>query len=375
MNSNMQERIIEDRKQIHYKQLDGLRFIAVFAVMICHWVAYKWVVLIPFGSMGVNLFFVLSGFLITRILLIDSDNKNESIYQKLKRFYIRRSLRIFPIYYLVIIIFSIVNLQPVRDNLFVLFSYLFNLKLSLPGQWEGGKLASIAHLWSLSVEEQFYLFFPFLIFYFNHANKLRLIIVMIAIGLLSRMVLAYFNAPINSLYMFTTACFDSFGIGALLAYSILFKLDLLKKILNNNFLFITSIVLFVGVTAYGRNFISNYGECRTVFERFFFSIACFWIIGKAVVFEYKGWLKIFLEQKIIVYLGKISYGLYLFHPFVEKIINTMSNRFKPFNQFFSTITGEHMIFRAGFYGIASIVVAAISWKVIEKPINELKNKF
>jgi peptidoglycan/LPS O-acetylase OafA/YrhL len=375
MNSNMQERIIEDRKQIHYKQLDGLRFIAVFAVMICHWVAYKWVVLIPFGSMGVNLFFVLSGFLITRILLIDSDNKNESIYQKLKRFYIRRSLRIFPIYYLVIIIFAIVNLQPVRDNLFVLFSYLFNLKLSLPGQWEGGKLASIAHLWSLSVEEQFYLFFPFLIFYFNHANKLRLIIVMIAIGLLSRMVLAYFNAPINSLYMFTTACFDSFGIGALLAYSILFKLDLLKKILNNNFLFITSIVLFVGVTAYGRNFISNYGECRTVFERFFFSIACFWIIGKAVVFEYKGWLKIFLEQKIIVYLGKISYGLYLFHPFVEKIINTMSNRFKPFNQFFSTITGEHMIFRAGFYGIASIVVAAISWKVIEKPINELKNKF
>ena len=139
---------------IYFKQLDGLRCIAVMSVLICHWVRYHFVMLIPFGSMGVNLFFVISGFLITRILLISKDeNGDRSMASPMKKFYIRRTLRIFPIYYLTIFFLFLVNFPAIRENVAWLLTYTFNIKLSFQGVWEMDKMHHLLHLWSLSVEE------------------------------------------------------------------------------------------------------------------------------------------------------------------------------------------------------------------------------
>lgn len=359
-------------KGAYFKQLDGLRCIAVMSVLICHWITYKFVSVVPFGSMGVNLFFVLSGFLITRILLISKEeNRLKSISGEIKRFYIRRTLRIFPIYYLLIIVFAIKNLGVVRQNLVWLLTYTFNIKFALPSVWESGEVNSIAHLWSLSVEEQFYLFFPFLIFFLTTNRIKTFIFLLIITGVISRSLCLIFGAPQNSIYVLTPNCFDAFGIGSLLAYYFLHEPEFLHKILKKNYFFIIAVLLFIADLVYSRLYIENYKECRTIMERFLFSVCCFWIVGKAAFADYKGLAKKFLENRIVVYLGRISYGMYLYHFFVLPIWVNKS----PYASGFSRATNHNMIAEALLLFLLTVLVSSFSWLLIEQPLNKLKNKF
>jgi peptidoglycan/LPS O-acetylase OafA/YrhL len=138
-------------------QLDGLRALAVAAVAWWHWAPPEYHFQIPWGDLGVQLFFVLSGFLITAILW-----HGRSEYQRLgqrgfltlRRFYMRRFLRIFPLYYAVVLMTALIGIKSVRETFFWNIAYLSNFYLFLRGEWRG----PISHFWSLAVEEQFYLF-------------------------------------------------------------------------------------------------------------------------------------------------------------------------------------------------------------------------
>ena len=146
----------------YVKSLDGLRFLAVSLVLLDHWSNYK--LGFPASNLGVSLFFVLSGYLITGILLKskDKDQANNFGHAKsLKLFYIRRTLRIFPLYYFILAVLYLTNEPAVRANIFWLATYMTNNYIAYTQQWMG----SFDHLWSLAVEEQFYLFFPFVIFF------------------------------------------------------------------------------------------------------------------------------------------------------------------------------------------------------------------
>jgi peptidoglycan/LPS O-acetylase OafA/YrhL len=366
------ETILPHLKGVYFIQMDGLRCIAVMSVLICHWITYNVVAMIPLGSMGVNLFFVLSGFLITRILLISKEeNRGRSISGEIKRFYIRRTLRIFPIYYFVIIILAIKNFEPVREDLAWLLTYTFNIKFALPSVWESGQVNSIAHLWSLSVEEQFYLFFPFLIFSIPKRRIKGFLYLLILAGLISRSLCLILGAPQNSIYVLTTNCSDAFGIGALLAYGFLYEPELVQKILRKNYLYIIAVLLFIADLIYSRLYIDNYKECRTIMERFLFSVCCFWIVGKAAFSDYKGITKKFLENRIVIYIGRISYGMYIYHFFALPIWVNKS----PVASAFSNATNHNPIAEALLLFILTLIVSSISWKLIEQPINNLKNKF
>ena len=134
-------------------------------------------------------------------------------------------------------------------------------------------------------------------------------------------------------------------------------------------------ISFISVTIYSQNFIDNYRESRTIFERFFFSATCFFIIGKSVLFEYNGILKLILENKRIVYLGKISYGIYLFHPFISTFIFGMCRKFNILDDFFKSITLNNMFVQALiFFGI-TIIISSLSYQFVEQPLIKLKNKF
>src|SRR5258706_367506 len=156
----------------YYSQVDGLRCIAIVAVMLEHFI-YIGVSKLYVGFFGVDLFFVLSGFLITEILLNQKGTKPSRVL--FKNFYIRRSLRIFPIYYLMCVFFLIAlpGFKPVASCafLYVLNWAQFFTTAPVPNH--------VSHFWSLAIEEQFYLLWPFIIILVPNRFLLKVFIVII----------------------------------------------------------------------------------------------------------------------------------------------------------------------------------------------------
>ena len=144
-------------------QLDSLRAFAVLAVVVHHSPLVAFVP-IPFGAIGVRLFFVLSGFLITGILLRCRDDRPDGSpgdrWFSLRQFYIRRFLRIFPLYYFVVTCAVILNYGCARSLLPWLLTYTLNVQLAISGEWN-----EFSHFWSLAVEEHFYLAWPWVVLF------------------------------------------------------------------------------------------------------------------------------------------------------------------------------------------------------------------
>ena len=151
-------------------QLDGLRALAVGAVLYGHWLPRRYqfgdAVGVPFALAGVELFFVLSGFLITGILLkcragliADRAAGGGTVGGLLRAFYARRFLRIFPLYYAVLLVAVLAGVPRAREDAGWHAAYLSNVLVYLEGGWVG----PASHFWTLAVEEQFYVVWPFLI--------------------------------------------------------------------------------------------------------------------------------------------------------------------------------------------------------------------
>ena len=167
-------------------QIDGLRCIAVMGVIIAHYEIFSnsTIKKIPFGS-GVNLFFVISGYLITYILLIKKEEielTKSTLLKELKYFFAKRILRIFPLYYFVILLLLIIKYSDIKDYLIYLLTYTTNIYMTFHNTYIGNR----THLWSLAVEEQFYLIWPFIIFFINKKYLLRIIFMFIILSIVSK---------------------------------------------------------------------------------------------------------------------------------------------------------------------------------------------
>ncbi len=158
----------------YFERIDGLRFIAIILVLIEHFAGIigKY---FTAGYYGVDLFFVISGFLITSILIKPNE---KSFKRNYLNFIGRRTLRIFPIYYLTIIILWSVNLPIVREKLIWLLTYTYNYAwviYDIP-------ITPINHFWSLGVEEQFYIFWPIIVLALKNKPKTLLSTILIIIS-------------------------------------------------------------------------------------------------------------------------------------------------------------------------------------------------
>ena len=163
---------------MYHTQLNGIRAIAVIGVILHHWVYATDFLgeLSHHGAAGVPLFFVLSGFLITGILINIQAQHAVNTWRGIKLFYIRRLLRIFPIYYLVILLLVLVVPAAMHPHLPWLITYQYNNEIFFHN-WQ---LPSyIQHLWTLSVEEQFYLLWPVVLLCFSLKHSFRFIIFLI----------------------------------------------------------------------------------------------------------------------------------------------------------------------------------------------------
>ena len=367
------------KQEIYFSQLDGIRFIAVGLVLLDHWLAESNVY--PLGTLGVTMFFVLSGFLITRILIqskLKDDSTGRSHWFSVKQFIIRRSIRIFPIYFLAIFILYLLDVPPVRDTILWCLTYTTNIYIATKQHWMG----TIDHLWSLAVEEQYYLVFPYLILFLPTKSYKKTLIFMIILSVLLRFFLFLSGTPWMVQYVLMPTCLDSFGLGGLLAYFFTFQKETLfkeittSKYLIASFLILSIFLFFSRQYQISSNQVHHFGNL--VIERLIGSIFCFFLIAKAVN-GYEGIIKWFLENSLISYFGRISYGLYLYHNFIYNYFHTPQTSFvlkglRKFQQIVPTITQNSVFELLYFFGI-TVFVATLSWYLIEKPVNNLKKYF
>jgi peptidoglycan/LPS O-acetylase OafA/YrhL len=365
--------------QGHIIQLDGVRFIAIALVLIDH--LFVTVNVIPFGALGVTIFFVLSGFLISRILLKSKEKSYGTpggFKKYLSKFLIRRTIRIFPVYYLVVALLYVFDVPPVREKLAWLALYGTNIYMGLYKTWMG----SMDHLWSLAVEEQVYLFFPFLIFFIPKNRLIPVLGVMGLLGLAFRLVYFMMVKDFTSdnwivTYVSTPACLDSFALGCLMAWLQLYRGDTFRKLFDKSWPVVGGLILWILLQYWSRTFEQRFNISFVVFDRLVSSIFGFFLIGRAVM-GFNGPMAAFLENPVSIYLGKISYGLYLYHNFVYNHFHSgpMHPTVRLFNKIYQYLPDlrGNVAFEALIVMVLTVVIAAVSWHFFEKPINALKDK-
>ena len=354
----------------YIKQLDSLRAIAVILVIISHWIPRTHVInRIPIGSIGVDIFFVLSGFLISKILF-DNKNKAELLNipksKLIKNFYVRRTLRIFPIYYLTIftlLLFSKSTGTNIQSAFLYFVTYTSNFYFFNIQHWDG----MVSHLWSLAVEEQFYLIWPWIILFANKKYFLHIISIFIFIGVSSQ----YLMSGVKMSLILTFTCFDAFGLGAILAWITTYAIEKLKKIyLIISIISAISFFFFIlGAIQQKWTFI----PLRTII-----SLITLWVITYIIINRDTNSLKFkfILNNRILIFLGKISYGLYLYHNIIPATLNS-----KIVNIYFNPLLPD--ILYKKYWGqlyllenfILLITISWLSFIFIEKRFLNLKKYF
>jgi peptidoglycan/LPS O-acetylase OafA/YrhL len=336
-----------------------LRALAVAGVAWHHWRPGT-LTFLPLAS-GVQLFFVLSGFLITGILLDAKERARESGESRahvLKAFYVRRFLRIFPLYYGVLIAAAMLNVNGVRESFLWHFCYLSNYYFIWAGGWNG----PASHFWTLAVEEQFYLVWPILIL-FAPTRRLPLIFVLLTLSApVYRIIGALVFSDVSLWGIATPGSLDSLSIGAMLAYLRRFPTTIVQRARVSGIgVFTCSLACYILVAA-----VPCLSEALGFLKLTLISLLFASVIG-ACTSGLKGIPGKLLECSPMVYLGTISYGLYVFHNFAG-IPMAMTFRKLPFIPCVPSIG----LFLAAFW---TILAAAASWHLYELPINRLKKRF
>jgi peptidoglycan/LPS O-acetylase OafA/YrhL len=362
------------RERGYMSQLDALRCFAIVGVIVEHnwkprplpWIFANF----GWGELGVQLFFVLSGFLITGILLRGRTAPNATSSHRLffvRQFYIRRFLRIFPIYYAVLVVLLIAAVEPTRSVAPWLLTYTTNIYIWHFGSW----ISPLSHFWTLAVEEQFYLVWPWLLLFAPRRWLIPLLVGLIAIAPAYRLFATYhYHADIfGSSYTSgtaTVAVVDSLAAGALLAI-VVARVNDGDKVRRT----LTRVVLPVGLLGYlGLLALDRYGNgVRADFTlgRTTDVLIFCWLIGSAS-YGFGGIFGRLLEWRPIAYLGKISYGIYIFHNLVPVAFATAARHLGV-----SYRDAGPANFVASF--AVTIALASLSWHLFEGPINRLKRFF
>ena len=352
-------------KPVHYMpQLDALRALAVLSVMWAHWIDPRFPSGLPLGSAGVQLFFVLSGFLITGILLRAREGAAEAGERGhvLKGFFARRFLRIFPLYYAVIMIGVLAGAPMFRETAGWSVTYTLNFKIFMEQDW----LSPLAHFWSLAVEEQFYLFWPWLMVFVPRRWLVRVIVGMMGVAWASRVVAAVVWPEVGYVDVLPWVNLDALGGGALLAY--LGPATAKGRRLTRwcGWVGVPAFLVLAGLIATWRGGDDGDWGMLADLRHAAMIVAFIWLIGAAAR-GFGGVAGRVLENPVLISLGTVSYGLYVLHNFAPHALNAASRWY----------TGEAMgiQYRVPLSLVLTIAVAYASWYGFEKPINRLKTRF
>jgi peptidoglycan/LPS O-acetylase OafA/YrhL len=380
----------------HIPELDGIRGFAIVLVMLCHFIPHAdhpgsiigrlFFFMVRAGWSGVDLFFVLSGFLITGILL---DDRGDRHY--FRNFYARRTLRIFPLYYgLLAVIFLIMpHLWPgpfadpgvaeVRRHQGWLWLYATNIRMTIVGDMDifrAGWL-ELNTFWSLAVEEHFYLLWPAIVYL---CSRRSLVGVCAAIGVISLATRGwYFHKDnIDAVYVFTLCRADALAAGALLA--VLLRTQRLPHILAR---YAPAATVIFGISwlvslmidparerLWGCTF--GYTLCAA-----FYAALLLWVLTVRPASP----LKKTFNFAALRSLGKYSYGIYVYHDLLHNQLSPwfgqrrIESVLRTDLHIANAAYGCSVILYIILAGVASFAVAWISWQVYEKQFLKLKRFF
>jgi peptidoglycan/LPS O-acetylase OafA/YrhL len=356
-------------RRFYQPELDGVRFYAFLGVFVCHTLPFEaefyrklhlplpwvWGATVKAGAAGVDLFFALSAFLITSLLLKE---RQETGGISLKHFYLRRILRIWPLYFLVIAIGVVLSHTVANQSLpwYYVAGYLLFV-----GNWVHavfGRPESIAFpLWTVSIEEQFYLIWPLMVKVLERRGLIISGIVMFLLATLCRVIFVLAGVSGGYVYYGSTARCDSIALGIMLA---LFA-DRLPKLSGGMRL------LFVGGGLVGWIVSSAWLtdqpgpiSMREVLGRLIISLA-----AGAMLYGCLNSRNKLLTGTWIVRLGKVSYGLYLLHLVGLLLAKSL----------FHPVSGTAILTTKAVGFVLTIILAFASYRWVESPFLRLKDRF
>jgi peptidoglycan/LPS O-acetylase OafA/YrhL len=347
-------------------QFDGLRGIAILAVLLAHLTylnSIRFASIFQYGRTGVDLFFVLSGFLITGILL---DTKALPGY--FKNFYARRALRIWPLYYGILSLFFIFfplafpqhsfstdrNTWPYyvtyTQNLF------FHFDRSLP----------LTPTWSLAVEEQYYMLWAPVVFLCGRKSLRNILLGMIAFSFCFRVISSYRGAPLDFVHNFTLCRLEPLAAGGLAALWLRSEKCTPAKWARGGMMALT-----IGVAGIALALV-DWGSDSPIYSYPFLAAAFAGILALSLTANPANtFVGRALTQRWLVYIGRISYGVYLIHVPIFMAVGVAARRIwgRP------NYSGprQALILFAAFAAV--FLLASISWFCFEQPILRLKEYF
>jgi peptidoglycan/LPS O-acetylase OafA/YrhL len=343
----------------HVPSLDGVRGIAILAVFFFHCslrLHGLWNLAGSWGWMGVDLFFVLSGFLITGILLDTHDARSRRYYGG---FYGRRLLRIVPAFLALMVALvvapALTGQNTAAHVLLVLhepwyWAFLANGLIALYG-W-AGVIPQTAPLWSLAVEEQFYLIWPSVVRHITAPGILRLGMALIVLAALARLVLALCGVNGNTLYVSMPTRADLLAWGALLAALVRLPngISIIRRLLWPA-LAAASLVVVAVVLREWSPFFSNRAMVIAGYPAIAVSAAC--LVAIAIVYDPAA-----LRFSWLRGIGKVSYGFYLWHMTAIAVLVQLLPHLSAW------------LIPLAF--LLSLVPTLLSWYLIEQPALSLK---
>jgi peptidoglycan/LPS O-acetylase OafA/YrhL len=337
-------------------QLDALRAVAVCIVVLWHFTSRQTFVRAVAVNLGVRLFFVLSGFLITALLLIAREDCRAGAMTTraaATRFYVRRALRIMPIYYGTLVVAAAMRLPAVTDAFWWHVTYLSNVKFALTGF-----AGPASHFWTLAVEEQFYLVWPWIVLNTTTRSLRRIATAAILFAPLFRFAAASIGVPqFGSLLPF--GVLDALAAGALMAtYWSETRLDLWLS--RNAPWFALSLLAAAAILITGMAKGSPFDTIVVTLE----TAVLVPIVGYAAL-GFSGVTGRVLESRPLRHVGKISYGIYVFHNFMPELLHALATRLRIA---VPTMGGGAIALLV----LMTIAVAWASWNLIERPLLRLK---
>lgn len=340
--------------QVHFPSLDGLRGIAILMVVFSH-LKYSHLYLYDAvfnGKLGVIIFFVLSGFLITTLCIKEKVITSDI---SLKKFYLRRLLRIFPVAYLFILVIVILNLifhlQVDYINIIGAVFYLMNFS-SFFRKYHSSVYTG--HFWSLAVEEQFYLIVPFIL---KKDFKLYLLLILFIVFLLPFAIALQYRFPVLDNFILTAFThylikFQAIGVGCLFSVFV-FKFPLNNKLAKSKVFTNLLAIFLIGYIQY-----DNLFTVKDIFSGLIISFLIGFIIISNIV-PAKDFIFKILNSKILSVTGILSYSIYIW----QQLFTSKDYRLPNF-----MVASPYNV-------ICLIIVSCLSYYFYESFFLRLKSKF
>jgi peptidoglycan/LPS O-acetylase OafA/YrhL len=361
--------VAHTQRRFYQPELDGLRFYAFLGVFICHTLPFDgafyrrfhlpipwlWGAIAKSGAAGVDLFFALSAFLITSILLRE---REETGGISLRRFYLRRILRIWPLYFLLIAVGVVLAHTMAKQSLpwYYIAGYLLFV-----GNWVHavfGRPESICSpLWTVSIEEQFYLIWPLLMKMLRRRGMIVAAIVTFLLATVSRVGFMLAGSSGGFIYYGSVSRCDSLALGILLA---LFADRLPRLRRGARWLLLAGGLLGWVASSAWLNEQPGPVDIRMVLGRLIVSLAAGAILYACLHSHSK-----LLRGEWVVRLGKISYGLYMLH--LTGILIMLS--------LFHPVWGWQLLATKALGFVMTVILAMASYRWVESPFLHLKDKF